>query len=208
MTTSNTATLAHPSFSLSIRFLGILSRCIALPLRMVNPLMGTIKRLIFLTAAQVKLPTLHGSVQIDGPITVIGTANIEIGQKSRLSRDVELGTEENGNIKIGESVRINRGTTLFAYKEIVIGDHTLIGEFVSIRDANHGIAPDKLVRSQGHDSKAITIGRDVWIGRGSVILPGVSIGDGCIIGANSVVTKSIEAGMIAVGTPATPVRHR
>lgn len=175
---------------------------------MIDPLTAYIKRFLFLTAAQAKLPTLHGSVQIDGPITVIGTADIEIGPRSRISRDVELGTEKTGKVKIGESVRINRGTTLFAYKGIVIGDHTLIGEFVSIRDANHGIAPDKLVRSQAHQSKAITIGRDVWIGRGSVILPGVTIGDGAIIGANSVVTKSIKAGTIAVGTPAIPVRNR
>ncbi len=208
MTFSNTVSLTPPTFSLSIQFLGILSRWISKPFRMMDPLLVSMKRLIYLTAAQTKLPALHGSVQVDGPIVVVGTADIQIGLRSRISRDVELGTEENGKIKIGESVRINRGTTLFAYKEILIGDHTLIGEFVTVRDANHGIAPDQLVRAQGHDSKAITIGRDVWIGRGSVILPGVNIGDGCIIGANSVVTKSIEAGMIAVGTPAKPVRRR
>lgn len=208
MTFSNTVSLTPPTFSLSIQFLGILSRWISKPFRMMDPLLVSMKRLIYLTAAQTKLPALHGSVQVDGPIVVVGTADIQIGLRSRISRDVELGTEENGKIKIGESVRINRGTTLFAYREILIGDHTLIGEFVTVRDANHGIAPDQLVRAQGHDSKAITIGRDVWIGRGSVILPGVNIGDGCIIGANSVVTKSIEAGMIAVGTPAKPVRRR
>jgi len=208
MTTSNTVTLVNPSVSLSIRFLGTLSQWISVPIRMIDPLTAYIKRFIFLTAAQAKLPSLHGSVQIDGPITVVGTADILIGKKSRISRDVELGTEENGNIMIGESVRINRGSTLFAYKGISIGEHTLIGEFVSIRDANHGIAPDKLVRSQDHDSNAITIGRDVWIGRGSVILPGVTIGDGAIVGANSVVTKDIDSGMIAVGTPAISIRKR
>jgi len=196
------------SYSLTVQVLGKLSRWVSLPIRMMTPGIKFIRRFLFLTAAQTKLPTLHGSVQIDGFITVVGTGNIHIESQSRISRDVELGTEGAGKISIGEAVRINRGSTLFAYENIIIGDHTLIGEFVSIRDANHGIAPDHLVRSQDHQSKPITIGRDVWIGRGSVILPGVTIGDGSIIGANSVVTKNIEAGMIAVGTPATSVRPR
>ena len=196
------------SHSLAVRVLGKLSRLVSLPIRMMVPSAKIIKRFLYLTAAQTKLPSLHGSVQIDGFIAVVGTGNIQIGSQSRISRDVELGTEGTGKIDIGHAVRINRGTTLFAYENISIGDHTLIGEFVSIRDANHGIAPDQLVRSQDHQSKPITIGRDVWIGRGSVILPGVTIGDGSIIGANSVVTKNIEAGMIAVGTPATSVRPR
>lgn len=196
------------SHSLAVRVLGKLSQWVSLPLRIIAPSSKIIKRFVYLTAAQIKLPTLHGSVQIDGFITVIGTANIQIGSQSRISRDVELGTEGAGSIDIGHAVRINRGTTLFAYENISIGDHTLIGEFVSIRDANHGIAPDQLVRSQEHHSRPISIGRDVWIGRGSVILPGVTIGDGSIIGANSVVTKNIEPGMIAVGTPAVAVRPR
>lgn len=196
------------SHSLAVRVLGKLSRLVSLPIRMMVPSAKIIKRFLYLTAAQTKLPSLHGSVQIDGFIAVVGTGNIQIGSQSRISRDVELGTEGTGKIDIGHAVRINRGTTLFAYENISIGDHTLIGEFVSIRDANHGIAPDQLVRSQDHHSRPITIGRDVWIGRGSVILPGVTIGDGSIIGANSVVTKNIEAGMIAVGTPATAVRPR
>ena len=91
---------------------------------------------------------------------------------------------------------------------ISIGRDTLIGEFVTIRDANHGIDPDKPIRQQPHRTAAIEIGKDVWIGRGAVILPGVKIGDGSVVGANSVVTRSLEAGVVAVGSPARVIKNR
>jgi acetyltransferase-like isoleucine patch superfamily enzyme len=181
---------------------------LAWPLRLLRPIEPMVKRVLFLTLAKVKIPSLNASIQIDGLITVLGTANVSIGSRSRISRHVELGTEERGEIHIGEQVRINRGSTIFAYEEIRIGDHTLIGEFVTIRDANHGIAAGDHIRSQEHEAQAIHIGTDVWIGRGTVILPGVRIGDHCVIGANSVVTKDIEPGMVAVGSPARAIRER
>jgi len=188
--------------------LGLITSMLAWPFRMLSSFAPMFKRILFLTLAKVKLPTLSSSVQIDGPITIIGTANVSIGERSRISRQVELGTEEEGRIKIGENVRINRGTTIFAYDRIEIGEHTLIGEFVTIRDANHGISPEHLIRTQAHEAKTIMIGKDVWIGRGAVILPGVTLGDGCVIGANSVVTKDVAEGMIAVGSPAKAIRKR
>ena len=177
-------------------------------MRLFKPLGPYLKRIFFHSLAKVNLPELAASVQIDGPIHVVGTANIDIGGQSRISRDVELGTEEEGHIHLGNNVRINRGTTVFAYKQISIGQDTLIGEFVTIRDANHGIAAGDPIRQQAHEASSIHIGKDVWIGRGAVILPGGSIGDGCVIGANSVLTKDLEAGMIAVGSPAKAIRKR
>ncbi len=199
---------SQDSKSIRLIVLSILSTILALPFRMVKPLSNSFFRVYYLTAAKIKNPRFTGSIQFDGSIYLIGTGNVNIGQHSRIGPDVELGTEENGRIALGKSVRVNRGTTLVAYEQISIGDDTLIGEFVSIRDANHGVSPDKSIREQRHEAIPINIGRDVWIGRGSVILPGVTIGDGAIIGANSVVTKNIEANTIAVGTPATPIRHR
>jgi len=196
----------RPSFA--VLMLSALTTLLALPFRFIKPLRSTLSRVYYLTAAKTKYQGFHGSIQFDGPIAVVGSGNIHMGVQSRIGSDVEFGTEEQGTIVIGENVRINRGTTLFAYESIHIGDHTLIGEFVSIRDANHGIAPEEHVRSQAHLAQAIKIGKDVWIGRGSVILPGVEIGDHSIIGANSVVSRSIPAGTIAVGSPAKPLRKR
>jgi len=188
--------------------LNLLSTLITLPLRLVKALRYPLQRILYLGLARVDIPTLPASAQIDGRIHVVGPGNIKIGERCRISRDVELGTEASGRIDLADEVRINRGTTLFAYDEITIGQGTLIGEFVTIRDANHGIAADQPVRKQAHDSAPIGIGKDVWIGRGSVILPGVQIGDGAIIGANSVVTRSLGPGVIAVGSPARVIKRR
>jgi len=190
------------------RILGVLTSILAIPFRLVLPLIYPTQRILYLTLAKIRLSNLSATVQVDGPIQILGSANIKIGGRSRISRQVELGTEETGHIRIGENVRINRGSTIFSYAGVTIGDHCMIGEFVTIRDANHGIAPEEPIRSQPHNSKKINIGKDVWIGRGVVVLPGVTIGDGCVVGANSVVTKDIEPGMIAVGSPAKVIKKR
>lgn len=194
--------------SIAVLMLSALTTLLAVPFRLIKPLSSTLRRVYYLTAAKTKHHGFHGSIQFDGRIDVVGSGNIHMGTQSRIGSDVEFGTEEKGTITIGANVRINRGTTIFAYESIHIGDHTLIGEFVSIRDANHGIAPGENIRSQDHIAKSIKLGKDVWIGRGSVILPGVEIGDHSIIGANSVVSRSIPAGTIALGSPAKPLRKR
>lgn len=199
---------SHKRPTLKVAILSTLASLLALPFRALRPLKSTFWRIYYLTAAKVKNPGFQGSIQFDGRIELTGTGKVTIGDRSRIGNDVEFGTEEQGEIILGEEVRINRGTTLVAYESICIGDNSLIGEFVSIRDANHGISPEMNIREQAHDARSIRIGKDVWIGRGSVILPGVEIGDHSIIGANSVVTRSIPAGTIAVGSPAKPIRKR
>lgn len=190
------------------RIMDGLSSLTAWIIRIIKPDFQRLGQLMRLTLLRVKLPGIPIDVQIDGPVAVIGSGQIKMGNTCRISRDVELGTEASGKINLGNRVRINRGTTLFAYSNITIGSDSLIGEFVTIRDANHGIKSGINIRQQAHDSEAIHIGRDVWIGRGCVILPGVSIGDHCVIGANSVVTTSIDSNAIAVGSPARVIKQR
>lgn len=148
------------------------------------------------------------SVQCDGRVLLGGTHDIRIGKGCRLGRDIELGTEGEGRIRLGEEVRINRGCTLVSYAGITVGDFTIIGEYVSIRDANHGMGTDEPMRYQEHTASPICIGRDVWIGRGCCILPGTTIGEGSVIGANSVVTSDIPPYSIAAGSPARVVKKR
>ena len=176
--------------------------------KLARPLRYIWRRIYFTARLSADVKDMDFSVLCDGRVHVWGTANIKLGQRCRLGMDVELRTIETGRLQIGEDTRLNRGCTLTSYAQIFIGDFTIIGEFVSIRDANHGLARGEPMRYQPHTSEPIHIGRDVWIGRGSCILPGVTIGEGAVIGANSVVTRDVPDFGIAAGAPARVIKIR
>jgi len=187
-------------------------KLIGLPIVLLFKLAGPLRRIwrrIYLTARlAADVSDMDFSVQCDGRVHVSGTANIKLGKRCRLGMEVELRTVEAGHIQIGEDTRLNRGCTLTSYAQIRIDDFTIIGEFVSIRDANHGLKRGEPMRYQPHTCKPILVGRDVWIGRGSCILPGVTIGEGAVIGANSVVTRDVPDFAIAAGVPAKVIKMR
>ena len=108
------------------------------------------------------------------------------------------------NIKIGKNVFINACCRFQDQGGISIGDGALIGHNVTIATLNHDYNPAK---RQNIRPKAVKIGKNVWIGSDSTILPGVTIGDGAIIGAGSVVTKSVPPNCIAVGNPARVIKE-
>jgi len=110
---------------------------------------------------------------------------------------------------IGDRVLINNGFVVASNEYIAIGADTLIGEYVSIRDADHAFGSLAVpIAMQGSQSAPVRIGEDVWIGRGVVILKGVTIGRGAVVGANSVVTRDVAAYDIVVGSPAKRLRSR
>jgi UDP-3-O-[3-hydroxymyristoyl] glucosamine N-acyltransferase len=138
-----------------------------------------------------------------------GFRDIKIGDRCSLGVGVFLNCGADSHIAIGNDVGINDYAYISALYGIDIGDHSRIGEFVSIRDNDHRYDdPTQPIDSQGFIGKPIEIGNDVWIGRGVYIGKGVSIGDGAIIGANSVVTKSIPPFAVAVGIPAKVIKYR
>jgi acetyltransferase-like isoleucine patch superfamily enzyme len=112
------------------------------------------------------------------------------------------------HIELGDRVGFNVDCYVNGYGGLVIGDDTIVGPHAMIHTANHEMAPDRPVHEQGWTSRPVRIGRDCWIGMGVCILPGVTLGDGCVVGAGAVVTKPVEAGMIVAGNPAAPIRPR
>ncbi len=108
------------------------------------------------------------------------------------------------NIKIGKNVFINACCRFQDQGGIEIGDGSLIGHNTTIATLNHDFNPAK---RQNLTPRPVKIGKNVWIGSDCTILPGVEIGDGAIIGAGSVVTKSIPANTIAVGNPARVIKE-
>ncbi len=114
-------------------------------------------------------------------------------------------------IEIGERVVIRPGTMLFANPDsegagIVIEDGVLIGSGVHIYNANHAFRdPVTPIIDQGHSpARKVVLRRGCWIGANVTILAGVEVGENAVIGAGSVVTKSIPARTVAVGNPAQP----
>lgn len=113
------------------------------------------------------------------------------------------------HIEIGRHCSINPFCVLDGHGGLVIGDHVRIANHVSIISSNHVYAdPNKLIREQGLTKKGIVIEDDVWIGSGAKILDGVTIGRGAVIGAGSVVTKSVPAYAVCVGVPAKVIKSR
>lgn len=105
------------------------------------------------------------------------------------------------NISLGDGVFLNFNCVILDVAQVTIGTGTQIGPAVQILTADHPREPAQ--RAQMLEfGRPVTIGRNVWIGGGAIILPGVTIGDHAIIGAGSVVTRDVPAGRTAVGNPA------
>lgn len=108
-------------------------------------------------------------------------------------------------VSIGSGTYINSNLTLVDDYKITIGKDCLIAPNVTISTTGHPVHPE--LRTKGMYSFPVTIGNNVWIGVGAIILPGVTIGDNTVIGAGSVVTKDIPANVIAFGTPCKVIRE-
>lgn len=104
------------------------------------------------------------------------------------------------NTHIGNNVFINFNFVLLDCAPVTIGNNVFIAPDVQIYTAQHPLDPDTRNQHIGN-ARPINIGDDVWIGGGSIILPGVTIGKGSTIGAGSVVKHDIPAGVIAAGNP-------
>lgn len=120
------------------------------------------------------------------------------------------------NIHIGNNVEINMNCVFLDCNTITIGDNSGIGPSVQIYAVAHPVDPKERLNLNEEDGSfpfwrsytaPVTIGSNVWIGGGAIILPGVTIGDNTTIGAGSIVSKSIPANCLAVGSPCKVIRY-
>lgn len=105
----------------------------------------------------------------------------------------------------GDNFYANYGCVILDCNEVRIGDNVMLAPYVQIYAAYHPIKAEERITCL-ELSKPVSIGDNVWVGGGSIILPGVSVGANTTIGAGSVVTKDIPAGVIAAGNPCRVIR--
>lgn len=136
--------------------------------------------------------------------------HIEFADYVKLYSDIVMETTDGGVIRVGERTHIQPRCHFVAGKSsIIIGRRCEIAPACAFYPFNHGIEAGMPVMDQPLISRGdIEIGDDVWLGYGVVVLDGVKIGNGAVVGANSVVTKNIPENAVAVGSPAKVIRLR
>ena len=187
--------------------------CNSIPVRLTQK---AIRRFILLTG---KLRMLWLQMQfeyaIDPSVSLAASARFDLGSNyvpRRAIIDIREGTvicegailaPFGGSIRIGRNAYIGPYSIIYGHGGVTIGDDTLIAGHVVIVSANHIFSSDILpIRLQGESKAGIQVGKNVWIGAGARILDGVSIGDGSIVAAGAVVTRSVAPNSIARGVPA------
>ena len=128
-------------------------------------------------------------------------ANIKIGNDCLLQGSVYLRAGVEGSIILGNGCALNSFCNFFGHGGITIGDDTQCGPGTTITTSSHNYMNDLTI-----EYKRVVIGKDVWIGANAIILPGVTIGDGCVIGAGSVVTTDLPPHCVVVGNPARVIK--
>jgi acetyltransferase-like isoleucine patch superfamily enzyme len=132
-----------------------------------------------------------------------------IGDGCIIKQFATLMTYPGGQIKIGKNTSINPFCVLYGHGGLTIGDNVRMATHTVIIPAEHIFEEtDKSITSQGLSKSGVKIGSDVWFGAGVIVLDGCDIGEGAVIGAGSVVTKSIPPYTVAVGSPAKVIRSR
>lgn len=122
--------------------------------------------------------------------------------------NIEKGAEFSSDLKIGNNSGI--GVNALISSGVTIGDDVMMGRDCMIYTNNHGMKDNgvPMWRQESGKVNPVIIGNNCWIGGRVIILPGVHIGDGCVIGAGSVVTKSFPENSVIAGNPARVIRRR
>ena len=134
---------------------------------------------------------------------------IAVGPDAILKSGVHLcPCNAEANVQVGARTTVGFHTLIYASSRIEIGDDCMIAPFVHIVDSDHGLARDRPMNQQTNTAVPVRIGSDVWIGSHAVILKGVSVGNGAVVAAGSVVREDVLPYQIVGGVPAKVVGER
>jgi acetyltransferase-like isoleucine patch superfamily enzyme len=146
---------------------------------------------------------VHGNV-----LEAFREGRLDIGQHTLLEPHVWITAPGDARVRIGSGTFLNIAVMVAATELVEIGDHCMFANGCFVSDAGHRFDdPDKPVPWQGFVTKGPTrVGDNVWCGANVVITSGVTVGERCVIGANSVVTRDLPPFSIAAGAPAKVLR--
>jgi acetyltransferase-like isoleucine patch superfamily enzyme len=142
-------------------------------------------------------------------LEALDEGRLRIGEGTLLEPGCWLTLAPQARIEIGEGCFLNRNTMLAALERIEIGDHVLFANGCFVGDADHRFDdPDTPVTWQGFSTQGpVRIGDNCWFGVNCVVTSGVTVGERCVVGANSVVIDDLPPRVIAAGAPAKVIRE-
>lgn len=133
-------------------------------------------------------------------LRVVDGGRMVIGDGCRIEAGCDLVAY--GALELGPKAFVGRGSVLVATDRISIGADALIAAYVTIRDQDHSIDPDRPFNRQGLSMAPVMIGDNVWVGTKASILKGVRVGSNAVIGAHALVNADVADGATVAGVPA------
>jgi acetyltransferase-like isoleucine patch superfamily enzyme len=174
-----------------------------------------LRNLLFTLLISNQFKAIGRGSRIEPPFRCSHLRQIVLEEKVTIQRDGWIqtipghGDEQSAKLTIKSHAAIGMGAHISAARQVIIGEYVLLARNVYISDHAHAFADVTIpIMRQGIDSIApVLIGRETWLGQNVVVLPGVTIGQHCVIGANSVVNSAIPDFSVAVGAPARVVKQ-
>jgi len=158
----------------------------------------------------------RGRLQTDGLCFVCRGVTLEIGRNATVSlgrwswlgQGCKIRAHE-GRVSVGAKSVLGQECTISAYQHVSIGRECIVADRVMLIDFDHGVVDvERPIRQQGIYKRDVRVGHNVWIGYGACLLRGVTVGNNCVIGTNSVVNKDVPDDAVVAGIPARVLRMR
>lgn len=166
---------------------------------------------------QLRLKLRHRSrLQTDGLCFIAPDVRLEIGRGAtvRLGRWCWIGhgtkiRSHEGSVEIGAKTVLGQDCTISSFQHVSIGRECVVADRVMLIDFDHGVVEvERPIRLQGIYKRDVRVGHNAWIGYGACFLRGVTVGDNCVVGTNSVVTRDVPDNAVVAGAPARVLRMR
>lgn len=135
-------------------------------------------------------------------------SKLVLEDETKLDRDVRIVVTNSSTFKLGKAGDVGCYTIFNCGADVSIGSNILIAGFCYIQTSNHEVQRHMPINEQGYVHTTINLGTDCWLGGGAFILPGAELGDGVVVGANSVVNKKFRQYKIVAGSPAKEIGSR